>query len=733
MNLKHSTRCVSLATLLVCIVLVQGYWKTPEEGPTCKFDTCRESDATCECSLTIDHRLTMTTKDQLLVVPSDGKLYYYNDTSRLNPLSDSVISDIITTDGYGSRLVIAINDKFPGPTIEAYENQQMIIHVRNLMHTDSTTLHFHGMHQRGTPHADGVAFISQCPILPGQTFTHRFTASPHGSSFYHAHIGDQRTMGLYGGLIIYPRDKFFSQPQVGFTVLLQDWNHNDEPETLYQRMLNGIYNFQNNPPTRIETTQSVDGANFSRFHFHSGLINGKGRFYSRSPYVLQHNGAPLEIFRVKPQTNNRFRVISAATLYPFRVYVQDHPEITIVASDGFEIVKGIGEESQAITVESFIIHPGERFDFLLYTGKTVNSYLLVAESIEVLPSNVYEYHAAEAIIEYEASPYPYVRSRESNQKYCTSGAPCVTFNCPYLYYPANEYRQCLPYDVANSNESNSRYSEVDIVSETLFFNFAFPGEPGNTPGSVNGRAFVPPVAPILTESSKELRTECDDSKCRHDSICSCTYSVNLDFGKVYQFVMTNLGSGRGWSHPVHLHGHYFFVYKMGFGEYDQTTAKFIDETDDIECMKTSTTNYCNSAKWRNQAWDSNIPGSKTIFPPEKDTIIIPTGGYVVIRFKANNPGAWFFHCHIDLHNTNGMGMVLLEASNNYPSAPSGFPKCGFFGESQNGNPSIRPSQNGNPSIRSSQNGNPSIRSSHVIDLVLLSSVTIGRFMGRMYM
>jgi FtsP/CotA-like multicopper oxidase with cupredoxin domain len=182
----------------------------------------------------------MTTKDPLLVVPSGGKLYYYNDTNKRNPLSDSITSDIITTDGHGSRLVIAINDKIPGPTIEAYKNQQMIIHVRNLMHTDSTTIHFHGIHQRGTPHADGVAFISQCPILPGETFTYRFTASPHGSSFYHAHIGDQRSMGLYGGLIFYPRHKFFSQPQVGFTVLLQDWNHNDEPETLYQRMLNGI-------------------------------------------------------------------------------------------------------------------------------------------------------------------------------------------------------------------------------------------------------------------------------------------------------------------------------------------------------------------------------------------------------------------------------------------------------------------------------------------------------------
>jgi FtsP/CotA-like multicopper oxidase with cupredoxin domain len=44
----------------------------------------------------------------------------------------------------------------------------------------------------------------------------------------------------------------------------------------------------------------------------------------------------------------RFRVIGAATLYPFRVYVQHHPSIRIVASDGFEI--------KQIEVESFIIN-----------------------------------------------------------------------------------------------------------------------------------------------------------------------------------------------------------------------------------------------------------------------------------------------------------------------------------------------------------------------------------------
>jgi iron transport multicopper oxidase len=36
-------------------------------------------------------------------------------------------------------------------------------------------------------------------------------------------------------------------------------------------------------------------------------------------------------------------------------------------------------------------------------------------------------------------------------------------------------------------------------------------------------------------------------------------------------------------------------------------------------------------------------------------------GYIVLRFKADNPGVWFFHCHIDFHVVGGMNAVLIES------------------------------------------------------------------------
>jgi hypothetical protein len=45
----------------------------------------------------------------------------------------------------------------------------------------------------------------------------------------------------------------------------------------------------------------------------------------------------------------------------------------------------------------------------------------------------------------------------------------------------------------------------------------------------------------------------------------------------------------------------------------------------------------------------------------RDTVSIPANGYILLRFVADNPGVWFFHCHIDLHLVGGMASTIIEA------------------------------------------------------------------------
>lgn len=44
----------------------------------------------------------------------------------------------------------------------------------------------------------------------------------------------------------------------------------------------------------------------------------------------------------------------------------------------------------------------------------------------------------------------------------------------------------------------------------------------------------------------------------------------------------------------------------------------------------------------------------------KDTVILPIGGYVVVRFPSENPGFWLLHCHTELHSEVGMALVVQE-------------------------------------------------------------------------
>ena len=117
-----------------------------------------------------------------------------------------------------------------------------------------------------------------------------------------------------------------------------------------------------------------------------------------------------------------------------------------------------------------------------------------------------------------------------------------------------------------------------------------------------------------------------------------------------QFVLTNFEPEMGGMfayigpHTIHLHGHRFAVLKMGFAEYNETTALFSDHNPDIVCPN----RLCKSPRWNGQPpVDLNLEN-----PPIKDTVTLPPRGYVVIRFRSTNPGYWNMHCDA-IHSPHG--------------------------------------------------------------------------------
>ena len=143
-------------------------------------------------------------------------------------------------------------------------------------------------------------------------------------------------------------------------------------------------------------------------------------------------------------------------------------------------------------------------------------------------------------------------------------------------------------------------------------------------------------------------------------------------------VWINHGDGGTRTHPIHLHGHSFHVLKMGYPSFNATSAHKLSDNTDVSCGDTPK-NYCNKPTWSDSTWkNGNIPGLKLKKAPQKDTLVVPTGGYTVIRFRSDNPGKWFLHCHIEMHSLQGMSLVLNEAKEKHSKPPVGFPVCNNF-------------------------------------------------------
>ena len=184
------------------------------------------------------------------------------------------------------RTIITINGQMPGPTIIAHANQTLSINVFNeLRDVDAgISIHRHGLDQTGTPEADGVAYITQLPILPNQNYTYTFRAYPTGTYWYHSHAGAQRSDGIYGAFIIKDTIQGYQHcldSPDEHTILLMDWQK-ESSDDLFQLFNSGLgYWKQSSDGSYIEykPTNSLDNVGVGPVPFWSGIVNDKGRHY----------------------------------------------------------------------------------------------------------------------------------------------------------------------------------------------------------------------------------------------------------------------------------------------------------------------------------------------------------------------------------------------------------------------------------------------------------------------
>lgn len=129
----------------------------------------------------------------------------------IGPSSSLVIANkVISPDGFNRSAVLAgasaSSLSFPGPVVRGYKGDHFAMNVIDQL-TDttmlrSTSIHWHGIFQRGSAYADGPVGVTQCPITPGNSFLYDFRVPDQAGTFwYHSHYLSQYCDGLRGAFV----------------------------------------------------------------------------------------------------------------------------------------------------------------------------------------------------------------------------------------------------------------------------------------------------------------------------------------------------------------------------------------------------------------------------------------------------------------------------------------------------------------------------------------------------
>ncbi|KAH2775837.1 hypothetical protein KXW38_001021, partial [Aspergillus fumigatus] len=157
------------------------------------------------------------------------------------------------------RTATAVNGSVPAPTLRMREGDMVTLRVHNKL-DEMTSVHWHGLIVPSE--MDGVPGISFAGIPPGETFTYRFPIRQSGTFWYHAHTLAEQT-GLFGAIVIEPREKPASPPDRDYVVILSDWT--DEPPLqvfLNLKKQSNYYNF--GQPTAGDFLNDVGDVGFAQ-------------------------------------------------------------------------------------------------------------------------------------------------------------------------------------------------------------------------------------------------------------------------------------------------------------------------------------------------------------------------------------------------------------------------------------------------------------------------------------
>ncbi|XP_068644557.1 laccase-7-like [Aristolochia californica] len=523
---------------------------------------------------------------------------------------------------YKEQVVVAVNKKLPGPTIRVHEGDTLVVDLYNDSPYD-LSIHWHGIFQLLSGWADGPSYVTQCPIRPGNKYSYKFNITGReGTLWWHAHFSVLRAT-VYGALIIYPRDSVsypFPKPYRQVPILLGEWWDAN------------VVDVEN------EALASGGAPNISDAY----TINGKpGRLYSCARETFK--------LKVTPGKTYLLRIINAALNNQLFFKIAGH-DFTVVGADA--------AYTNPYRTDVVVTAPGQTTDVLLTADRTPASYYMGAHPYISAPIAPFDNTTTVGIIQYENASssepimpvMPVFTDTPTAHKFYTNLTGLSSSRGYKPLLQSVDERMFIAFglglDQCPPNANCGGPSNTRLTANMNNISFQFPSRLSLLQAHFSGVNGIftddfpdnPPIVYDYTNATVAAAFLASQKGTR---------LKRLAYNSTVEIVLQNTAVLTTENHPIHLHGFNFFILAQGFGNFNR-------ETDEQKF---------------------NLVNSQ-----ERNTIGVPVGGWAVIRFKANNPGVWLLHCHLDVHLPLGLATAFVvengpSSSSTLPPPPSDLPLC----------------------------------------------------------
>ncbi|WP_162055254.1 multicopper oxidase domain-containing protein [Pontibacter pamirensis] len=230
---------------------------------------------------------------------------------------------------------MTVNGSVPGPTLRFTEGEYAVMYVKNEMDVE-TSVHWHGLLLPNF--YDGVPYLTTPPIEPGNIQKYEFPLIQAGTYWYHSHTMLQEQSGVYGSIIIEPKEPSDSYSYDHEQVLvLSDWTF-QKPRNVLRNLKRGNewYNVRKGTATPLNQViargalgaqldfwrQRMEGADIADIYYPAFLTNGDTVQY----YTKYEAGDKV-----------RLRIINAAASSQFWLTFGGAPPL-LISADGLDVV-----------------------------------------------------------------------------------------------------------------------------------------------------------------------------------------------------------------------------------------------------------------------------------------------------------------------------------------------------------------------------------------------------------